>query len=290
MRPCRTIVTLWLLACALPAVAVPLVFRADGPASRGLARQFQTVWNEHGQGLVDALVPAGTPLDTVQCVILPTDAFQRYFGDRLPDWGVGAAVPSGRLIAVDHQRLPVVGPGAETLFLHEMTHALLFQAAGEARLPTWLHEGAAMRASGEWRFRDTVAVALSGRVPTLQRLDGPFPRGGAGADMAYRTSLAAVLFLDREHGPGAIPRVVAAAREAGDFRRGFQAATGETADAFARRFAASMRLRYGWVLLLFRWPTLFVIVALVFLVGAARKLIIARRALREPDEDEPFPS
>jgi hypothetical protein len=256
-----------------------VVFQLGSEAARPLARSCAALWQEHGAALAADLLPAGVVADTVQCLILPTDRFDAYFADRLPDWGVGVAVAPGRLIALDHERIRNVGPGPEAVFMHEMAHALLFQAAHPVRLPTWLHEGVAMRASGEWRFTDTLAVILEGRLPSLASLGGPFPQGGHAAQRAYRTSLLAVNWLEAEHGPGAVGRILAAVRQHGDWYAGFRAATGEDADTFARRFAGSMRLRYGWVLMLFRWPTLFVIVALVFLVGAVTKVVRNRRAL-----------
>lgn len=265
----------------------PVHFRLHDEAAMPTARLCEQVWREHGRALAEALLPAGVEPDTVHCLILPSASFDQYFAGRLPDWGVGVAMPPGKLIALDHERLPTVGPGPETVFLHEMTHAYLFQGAGEASLPTWLHEGSAMRASGEWRFTDSVGVILEGRLPSLVSLEGPFPRGSVAAQQAYRTSLLAVNWLEKEHGPRAVPRIVAATRRTGDFFAGFEEATGENPDQFAARFAGSMRLRYGWVLLLFRWPTLFVIMALVFAVGAIRKIVLYRLSLREPeDEDE----
>lgn len=68
-----------------------------------------------------------------------------------------------------------------------MTHALLLRASNNANLPAWLHEGLAMRLSGEWRFTDTVALALEGRVP-LWDLRGPFPGAANRAQRAYLTS------------------------------------------------------------------------------------------------------
>jgi len=270
----------------MAAMPPPVHFRLHDEAALPVARQCEQVWRDHGADLARALVPAGVVVDTVHCLVLPSKQFQQYFAGRLPDWGVGVALSPGKLIALDHERLPTVGPGPEAVFLHEMTHALLFQAAGEARLPTWLHEGAAMRASGEWRFTDTVNVILEGHLPSLASLDGPFPRGAGSAQRAYRTSLLAVNWLESQHGPGAVARVVAEARRRGDFRQGFIAATGELPEDFASRFAGSMRLRFGWVLLLFRWPTLFVIMALLFSVGAIRKIVINRRSYREEDEED----
>lgn len=269
----------------VPAAAPAVVFRIEDEAARPIASLCERVWAARGAALAGALMPDGVVPDTVHCFVLATEPFTRYFGDRLPDWGVGVALPPGRLIALDYARVPAVGPGPEAVFLHEMTHALLYQAAGDARLPTWLHEGAAMQASGQWRFTDTVGVVLGGRLPSLASLDGPFPRGEAAAERAYRTSLLAVDWLAHEHGPDALRRVVAASRREGDFAAGFTAAVGESPDRFAERFAGAMQLRFGWVLLLVRWPTLFVALAVLFLVGAVRKLVLRRRALRDDEPD-----
>ena len=291
MRRIIIVVGLMLLA-AVPRPAragvPPVHFHLHDQAAEPTARVCARVWQQRGAELADQLLPVAVIPDTVHCFLLPSAEFQRQFGRRLPDWGVGVAVAPGGVVALDHERILAVGPGPEVVFLHEMTHALLFQGAGEARLPTWLHEGAAMRASGQWRFTDTVSMVLEGRLPSRDSRQGAFPRGTGAADRAYRTSLLAVTWLEREHGPGAVPRIVAAGRRTGDFRAGFIAATGEQPETFASRFAGAMRLRYGWFLLIFRWPTLFVIMGLVFAAGAIRKIDIMKRSLREP-EDPPGP-
>ncbi|MBD3221227.1 hypothetical protein GF314_08280 [bacterium] len=285
-RRLAVLVTLLVLLAAGIASAAPVVISYRDPVAAGLAERFERTWQRQGPALVDDLVPAGVVLDTVACYLVSTEEFRSALRGGVADWGIGAAFDGGRVIAIDHERVLTTGPGPESVFVHEMTHALLEQSVGAARLPHWFHEGIAMRASGEWRFVDSLAVILSGRLPSLDRLDHAFPRARGRSQTAYRTSLAAVTYLESEHGPAAVPRVLGATRNLGDFAAGFRDATGETPEQFARRFAGAMRVRYGWVLMLFRWPTLFVIMALVFLVGAVRKIVINRRALRMEDEGE----
>ncbi len=281
-----------LIICTMPALALAqptVLYQVEEESGRPTAQLCHELWQVKGPALTDNILPAGVVADTVHCYVLNSKRFDELFASRLPDWGVGVALPPGRVIALDYQRLQSHGPGPESVFMHEMAHALLFQAAGEARLPTWLHEGVAMRASGEWRITDTVGVILEGHLPSLASLDGPFPRGSAAAQRAYRTSLLAVNWLEREHGPGAVQRVVAESRRAGDFDTGFTAAVGEIPDRFERRFADAMRLRFGWVLLIFRWPTLFVIMAVIFAVGAVRKIVLGRRRDLDDDDDHEHP-
>lgn len=81
--------------------------------------------------------------------------------------------------------------------------------------------------------------------------------------------------------------VVDAVGRTGDFETGFLEATGESVAAFSEAFAARMRLRFGWLVMLTRWPTLFVLLAVLLLVGAVRKTVQTRRRLASMEDDEP---
>jgi hypothetical protein len=236
--------------------------------------------------MLDELDPQGAVRDTITCLVLDSAAFTASFAGRLPDWGVGVALPGGRVIALDYTRLPAVGRGAVEVFLHEMAHAILFQVTGRVWLPTWLHEGTAMVYSGEWKFRDTVSLVLDGQVPSLERLQGRFPAPAGLADRAYRTSLLAVNRLRDEHGPRVVGEILAETARQGDFPSAFLAVTGQSQEEFTGGFARAMNFRLGWAVILTRWPTLFVIMSVTFAVGAARKLILTRRRLAAMEDEE----
>jgi hypothetical protein len=261
---------------------VPFVmFVLENDAARGAAEQCRETWEERGLELAAGLLPAGTATDTIHCLVIGTEAFQANFSGSLPDWGVGVAVPTGRAIALDYTRMPAVGRGVREVFLHEMVHALLFQACPDAWLPTWFHEGAAMLYSGEWKFHDTVSLALDGRVPRLERLTGRFPRAAAGADRAYRTSLLAVNRLRSQQGENIVLRLVEATGRTGNFDSAFFEVTGQTVESFGLDFDRAMNLRYGWLVMMTRWPGLFVLTGLIFAAGAVRKIIHTRRRMAE---------
>jgi hypothetical protein len=291
----RFLLSLILIAILMPAAgvaraAVPptVVFQVETEAGREAAERCHAVWLAEGPEITRRVLGEGAAAvpDTVLCLILGTEAFHRHFGGTLPDWGVGAAAPGGRVIAIDPSRLPAVGRGLREVFLHEMVHALLFQGAGEAWLPAWFHEGTAMLVSGEWRFSDTVSLILDGQVPALDRLQGRFPVSHARADRAYRTSLLAVSRLEELYGRGIVPDLVAATKKNGNFFAAFHAVTGEELDIFQQEFARAMRLRFGWMLFLTRWPGLFVLLALVLAVGGARKIVLTRRRLAAMEDDD----
>lgn len=269
---------------------LPLVsFQVEDEQGLVIAKRCLDIWELEGPAMVEELWhPAKATPDTIVCLILDTASFQEYFQGRAPDWGVGIAIPPGDVIALDYSRLSGGGRGVREVFLHEMTHALLFKASEGIWLPTWFHEGVAMHFSGEWRFVDTVSLMLEGRVPDLYALQGRFPQSAVTADQAYRTSLLAINKLRTTYGPGILSDLVAASVQEGGFSTGFQTATGTGLNAFISDFSASMRLRFGWLIMLTRWPTLFVILALILAVGATRKILNTRRRLAamEDDEDE----
>ncbi len=286
----RFFLTALVMMMSVPALALanmPVVrFQVESEAGLAVAETCSEIWQKEGNRIFADLVPAGTSLDTITCLILNTESFNRNFAGRLPDWGVGVAMPGGKFIALDYARLPAVGRGAREVFLHEMVHALLFQVAGEIWLPTWFHEGCAMYFSGEWRFYDTVSLVLDGQVPSLDHLQGHFPTLAGLADRAYRTSLLAVNRLRDQYGPGTVGEILAATRRTGAFSMAFKEVTGVGLGEFTSDFASAMNLRLGWAIMLTRWPTLFVLMSLIFAFGAARKMINTRRRLAEMDEEE----
>jgi hypothetical protein len=294
------------LALALPAIAIvpadaadrarlvlPVVaFRVEDEPGRQAAEQCAALWGAEAPRLAAELgfvLPDRAdiaPPDTVECLVLDTASFSRLFGSRLPDWGVGVALPGGRVVAVDHARLPAVGRGLREVFLHEMTHALLMRAAGDVDVPSWLHEGLAMRLSGEWRFSDTVTLAMEGRVPDLSDLRGAFPGGAGRAGRAYLTSELAVDRLLDTYGQDVVRRLLESMRRTGDFREAFAGVTGAPLEVFENRFASAMNLRFGWLVVITRWPALFVLLALVLAVGAVARLSRNRRRLAAMGDDD----
>ncbi len=273
--------------------ALPVIsFQVEDEQGQAVAERCSEIWQQKGPSLVSELIRTAQSVpDTVVCLILKTESFQNVFQGHAPDWGVGIAVPPGNLIALDYSRLSNVGRGVREVFLHEMTHALLFHASEGIWLPTWFHEGTAMYSSGEWRFIDTVSLMLEGRVPDLYQLQDRFPSSAVTADQAYRTSLLAINHLRKNYGQDILGDLVAASVQEGGFSMGFEAATGTELGAFMNDFSSTMRLRFGWLIMLTRWPTLFVIMGLVLAIGATRKIIETRRRLTEMDDDgdEIFP-
>ncbi|MFT5314492.1 MAG: hypothetical protein ACI9UK_000312 [Candidatus Krumholzibacteriia bacterium] len=286
----RSLFLVWVIATCAPMLvtaAPPVVyFEAESPAGWAVAEECNQIWLAEGENLLAELVGPTASTDSVRCLVLDTPTFHRVFGGRLPEWGVGIALGNGRVVGLDYSRLSAVGRGVREVFLHEMVHALLFQAAEGNPIPAWLHEGAAMHYGGEWRFVDTVTLVLEGYVPDLSRLQGSFPSSTQLAQRAYGTSLIAVDRLVKKHGPDVIGKLAAETRRQKSFANAFEHVTGETEGVFAASFAANMRLQYGWLVMVTRWPVMFVLLGILLLVGGARKILLSRRRLAEMADDE----
>jgi len=281
-------VLLVVVAGNIPVFAQPAChvrFWSSTPGGQVAAQRCGAVWEAEGREFTSRLLPAGAAADTVTCLVLDSTEFSRRFAGSVPDWGVGVAL-GPQLIALDYVRIPAVGRGLREVFLHEMAHALLTQGTPDIWLPAWFHEGVALQVSGEWRFWDMVSLALEGRVPDLSRLQSRWPTLDVSATRAYGTSLLAVRRLQAQHGDGIIRAIVTETSRTGSFAAGFAEATGESDQAFSADFGSAMRLKFGWVTLLSRWPGLFVLMALGFAVGAVRKIALTRRRLAEMDEEE----
>ncbi len=260
-------------------------FHYDTPGAKSVSLRCAEIWQAEGTAFTAALLSAEVVPDTVDCFILSSDAFAQKFSNQLPDWGVGVAL-GPRLVALDYTRIPAVGRGVREIFLHEMTHALIYQGAGTAWVPAWFHEGVAMQMSGEWRFWDTVSLVLDGQVPDLNRLQNRWPSLAVPSSRAYRTSLLAVGKLQDRFGSEIVGSIMAATHNSGTFASGFATATGIPLASFYTDFHHAMRLRFGWLTLFSHWPGLFVLMAVGFAIGAVRKIILARRRLAEMAEEE----
>lgn len=266
--------------------SIPVQFIVEPGLDSSVEQECREALAVSGPQIYDELMPGQLQMQTVQCYLVTAETFHRELGHTLPDWGVGVALPDGKTIVIDCQTAPDVRRGLNEIFLHELVHVLLIQGALETRLPHWFHEGLAQKLSGEWRVKDTLSVILSGRVPSLYSLDKPFPANAVWADKAYRASLLAVNFLEQEYGRDIYGQLIAETASTKEFRKAFYNLTGDTLDEFAHRFRNKMQIKYGWLVMITSWPTMFVLMAIVFAAGAVRKIIQRRQMLAAMEDYE----
>ncbi len=193
-----------------------------------------------------------------------------------PDWAVGY-VGSGTEEVVLRGDLVRSYPFEDLLSLlgHELTHLLLDSLpAGRGALPRWFHEGVAVTESRRWSFRDTLALGtllLTGRPPRLETLAREFPAEEGAARAAYAESFNFIAYLEREHGPGAVRRILGGMKAGMSFPEAFRSATGTSLGEAERDWEGRVNFAYRWVPALTSTSVLWMAITLLVLLGRLAK-------------------
>jgi hypothetical protein len=265
----------------------PVYVRAeDGLES--LVEEVLRLWPESAPMIAEGL--GLTEIAPVEIVLLKHATWTRWSRGLLPEWGVGFANWPGGPIAIDAGRA-VRDPGRFSQILrHEISHVYLGQRLKGHRPPTWFVEGVAQIQSGDWSFGDTmglVQVASVGALPPLSRLQASFPVGGRPAQLAYRVSRQAALEIDRRgEDRGGWRAMLGPLAEGAPFAAALHAVTGLRPKAFEAAVENRLQIRYGWIAIVASATSLFSIMTLLFIVGAARSRLRMMRRLREMEEEE----
>lgn len=202
-----------------------------------------------------------------------------------PDWAVGY-VGGGTEEVVLRGDLVRSYPFEDLLSLlgHELTHLLLDSLpGGRGALPRWFHEGVAVTESRRWSFRDTLALGtllLAGPPPPLETLAGSFPAGEGAARAAYAESFNFIAYLEREHGPGTVRRILGGMKAGLGFPEAFRAATGRGLAEAERDWGGRVNFAYRWVPALTSTSVLWMAITLLVLLGRVAKKR-RERAIRE---------
>ena len=141
--------------------------------------------------------------------------------------------------------------------------------------------------SSEWTFGDHWGLVRSvGResLPSLDELEGPFPRGAVDATLAYRVSYYAVEELLRDRREELVT-LTAFIRDTGSFDEAFLLTFGETPDDYAIRLHILMLERYEKAALLLRSVPYWGSLSLLFLAVYIVKRFRVWRRLREWDRE-----
>lgn len=253
------------------------------PLATALAEAAEAPREWTGLGRLDL-----TPFTLV--VVRDAAAFRRWSRGRLPAWGAGLTIPSGRLVVIRAD----AGDPFGTL-RHELAHLALHTTV-PGRVPLWFSEGYAVIAAQEHgraaALQLNLAVAL-GRVPTLPALDALLRAGAGDAATAYALAGSAVAELQRRHPSRTLEPLLARLTAGEDFDAAVRATTGLDAERFAELWHLGVRRRYNlgvWIVAGGAWGVLAVV--LLVAAGWRRRADRPRRAALDegwvlpPPDDE----
>lgn len=234
------------------------------------------------------------PADSLDVYIVTRiKAFDSLAGPSIPDWGAAVAIPGEYRIVI---KSPLILPGEKSLgelVAHEFSHIALARAMHYRPAPRWLDEGLAMYASAEWGWEDNLAMGwavISGNIIPLSEIEKLNRFQGDQAEVAYSQSyLAFTYFLDT-YGRSGLAILLDELGSGHDLDYAFVAATGSTAGTFEREFSAFVHGRYNVITLIFSSDILWVLLALMIVVGFILNRLRRRKRLREFDEYDKYHS
>ncbi|HEV8377050.1 MAG TPA: hypothetical protein VGR38_12540 [Candidatus Polarisedimenticolia bacterium] len=183
--------------------------------------------------------------------ILPSRGPGEASDEAAPHWAVGYVRGGSREVVLRGVWVRTYPFGdLLSLFGHEMTHVLLNTLPAAESVPRWFHEGLAVMESRRWSFRDAFALGttvLVGRPTPLSRLSRSFPSEDDAARAAYAESFHFVSYLEREHGPGAIRRILDRMRAGASFPQAFREALGRDLATEETAWRDHVNFAYRWV-------------------------------------------
>jgi hypothetical protein len=223
-------------------------------------------------------------VDRIRISILDEKEFNKDYGNILPEWGVGFAIPKKNLILLKFPSSFNNPPRLKFIVGHEIAHILIHRKA-RTSIPRWFDEGTAIYLSRELNFMDEIklsmAVLLKKIIP-LEALEENFPYSGEQAYLAYIESVSAVNYLVEQDGPYIINQILVETKKSHSFEDGFLIATKMDVNIFELEWKDYLSKRFKITLLL-KPNLLFLIIAtFVIILGIIKKL--RRRRLNSAQE------
>jgi hypothetical protein len=244
------------------------------------------------QRLVRLLGPI--PDDSLHIYIVGTQhRFDSLSGSALPDWGAGVAMPWKRRIVIKSPRIMRGEKSLGELVAHETAHIFLSRRVGRYEVPRWMNEGLAMYFSAEWGWQDNLSLSLAavlGQLISLPEIENLNRYSGRKAQLAYSQSYVAfTYFLDR-YGQSGLRIFLDAIASGKDVQYAFVAATGADEKAFEAEFAEYVHHRYNFLTLMLDSNLLWVLLALILVVGFILARFRRKKKFKELEEYDKYHS
>lgn len=256
---------------AAPAPAPPRLEFDSPPALYGEVAGLRFLPASRLGGVVE-LVGLRSPGPVIRVVLVPEDMpLAMQTPRRIQGFAVGA---QSAIVLFPQRVVSYPYDSLDSLLVHEVSHVLLFRAAGGRALPRWFQEGVALLAARDWRLADgerLIVGGVSGVPRSTAALERAFAGEGYATDTAYAIAGALARELVRRHGRDAVARVASAVAAGEEFPQAFRSATGESLADFETAFWRRFQLLYRWVPFLTSGTALWLGVTALAMVAIARR-------------------
>jgi len=208
------------------------------------------------------------------------ERFDSLTGNALPDWGVGVAIPYRSRIVIKSPLIMASGKTLGELVANEYTHIALSRFLGHTEPPRWINEGMAMYCSAEWGWTDNLAIGWAvvlGRIIPLNEIENLNRFDARQAETAYSESYLAFKYFLDSYGQSGLHILLTELQAKHSIDDALIAATGADRRYFEKEFSEYLRGRYNLVTLFFDSQLIWVLAALIVLLG----FVIARIRRRE---------
>jgi len=193
----------------------------------------------------------------------------------IPEWAVGTAYPSRRIIFIRHpEGVKITYDDITAVVMHEYSHIALGNALEGIDIPIWLDEGIAdfVAGSRSWTASFTIgSAAITGRLFSFDSLKYWWPKSGDEAQIAYAQCANFIFYIERNYGPGAVKRLVEEIKRTGDVDKSIVSVTGKERKKIENEWFRHVSRIYRWIPLLSGGLSLWVIASILVIIGHARK-------------------
>jgi len=233
-------------------------------------------------------------LDSLDIYIVASQKrFDSLSGNAVPDWGAAVAIPLRRRVVIKSPRILAGEKSLGELVAHEYAHIALARAVLYQPVPRWLNEGMSMYVSAEWGWADNLSISWAvvlGSVVPLSEIEYLNRFQGDRVAVAYSESYLAFKYLIDTYGSSGLQIILSTIRAGGTFDEAFIAATGVEQDSFEREFLTFLNGRYNLLTVLFNSNIIWILLALLIIVGFILNRIRRRKKMNEFDEYEKYHS
>ena len=197
------------------------------------------------------------------------------------------------LIVMDYSRVLTKPFTLSGTLRHESVHLILGEHIKQG-LPRWLNEGAAQFYAGSsaeiilsMNSSTLGRAALADRLIPLSSIGQTFPADRNNMVLAYEESLSFAKYLEGEFGSGSLKAIIKEMAKGANVSDAVMSITGKGLEEIEESWQIDVRAKTSWLVYIMGhfYELLFLLAALLTIVGFVR-MVIKYRRYRDEDEEE----